>query len=137
VGTRTPSPHGPLANVDELQPQSPTAVSDWQTSYQRQVEFHRWLQSAKGAIAGGATNRWCGDYSQPPAGTSTFYDIFYDEYPIYHDPPSNQWFGFEAWTMERMAELLYVNPDAMVAEVVERWVDWASSGGRSTLRPRA
>jgi hypothetical protein len=40
--------------------------------------------------------------------------------------------------MERMAELLYVNPDdAMVAGVVERWVDWASSGGRSTLRPRA
>jgi len=127
-GYQNPLAAWALANVDELQPQSPTAVSDWETSYERQVEFYRWLQSAEGAIAGGATNSWGGDYSQPPAGTSTFYGMFYDEDPVYHDPPSNRWFGFQAWTMERMAELLHVNPDdAMVAEVVQNWVDWALS----------
>ena len=64
----------------------------------RQLEFYTWLQSAEGAIAGGATNSWDGNYATPPAGTPTFYGMFYDWQPVYHDPPSNQWFGFQAWS---------------------------------------
>ena len=53
-----------------LQPQSPTASADWATSLTRQLEFYTWLQSAEGAIAGGATNSWDGHYASPPAGTA-------------------------------------------------------------------
>ena len=70
----------------------------------RQLEFYRWLQSADGGIAGGATNSLGGRYAAPPAGTPTFYGMFYQENPVYLDPGSNTWFGFQAWSMERVAE---------------------------------
>jgi len=40
------------------------------------------LQSAEGAIGGGATNSWQGRYLTPPAGTSTFYGLSYVEAPV-------------------------------------------------------
>ncbi len=55
-------------------PPSPTGPR----SFERQLEFYTWLQSAEGGIAGGATNSWDGSYAQPPAGTPTFYGMFYD-----------------------------------------------------------
>jgi Glycosyl hydrolase family 48/Cellulose binding domain len=126
-GYQNPLAAWALANVEQLQPRSPTAVSDWEISFDRQMEFYRWLQSAEGAIAGGATNSWGGAYQQPPAGTPTFYGMFYDEDPVYHDPPSNRWFGFQAWTMERVAELLYVTDNADARALMDRWVEWALS----------
>jgi hypothetical protein len=117
------SPAGPAA----LRPQSPTADDDWQTSLTRQVQFMAWLQSAEGAIAGGATNSWDGAYAQPPAGTPTFFGMAYDVDPVYHDPPSNQWFGFQAWGQSRLAELYYVTGNALAKSVLDKWVAWAIS----------
>ncbi len=93
-----------LSSYADLRPKSSTGAADWGTSLTRQLEFYRWLQSNEGAIAGGATNSWAGRYATPPAGTPTFYGMYYDQQPVYHDPPSNQWFGFQAWSMERVAE---------------------------------
>ncbi|MQA85682.1 MAG: endoglucanase [Streptosporangiales bacterium] len=126
-GYQNPLAAWALANVDALQPDSPSAVQDWTTSLDRQLEFYEWLQSAEGAIAGGATNSWGGDYGQPPAGTSTFYGMFYDEDPVYHDPPSNRWFGFQAWSMQRVAEYYDVTGDERAGALLDRWVDWAMS----------
>ena len=102
---RLPEPAGGvrLAQLPDFRPRSPNAARDWATSLDRQLEFYRWLQSADGGIAGGATNSWDGRYEQPPAGTPTFYGMAYDEQPVFHDPPSNEWFGFQAWSMERVA----------------------------------
>ncbi|WP_101784768.1 glycoside hydrolase family 48 protein [Nonomuraea indica] len=115
------SPAGPSA----LRPQSPTAASDWQTSLQRQLDSYLWLQSAEGGIAGGATNSWNGDYEQPPAGTPTFHGWAYDHQPVYHDPPSNRWFGFQVWSLERVAEYYHVTGDAKAKAVLDKWVPWA------------
>ncbi|MGW3861512.1 glycoside hydrolase family 48 protein, partial [Streptomyces sp. NPDC005047] len=84
-------------------------------------------------IAGGATNSWAGRYATPPAGTPTFYGMYYDEKPVYHDPPSNQWFGFQAWSMERVAEYYQQSGDAAAKEVLDKWVDWALS--ETTVNP--
>ncbi|MBX6357337.1 MAG: cellulose binding domain-containing protein [Micromonosporaceae bacterium] len=111
--------------VSALTPRSPSAASDWQTSLNRQLQFYQWLQSAEGAIAGGATNSWGGAYKQPPAGTPTFYGLAYDWQPVYHDPPSNQWFGFQAWSMERVAEYYYVTGNATAKSILDKWVAWA------------
>ncbi|MFC1414036.1 glycoside hydrolase family 48 protein [Streptacidiphilus sp. N1-12] len=116
-----------LSSVSALTPLSPTAKSDWSASLNRQLEFYQWLQSAEGAIAGGCTNSWEGDYGTPPAGTSTFYGMAYDWEPVFHDPPSNNWFGFQAWSMERVAEYYYVTGDAKAKAVLDKWVVWASS----------
>lgn len=89
------------------------------------MEFYQWLQSADGAIAGGATNSWTGAYSTPPAGQSTFYGMFYDEKPVYHDPASNTWFGFQVWSMERVAEYYYLTNNARAKAVMDKWVTWA------------
>ncbi|WP_062204213.1 glycoside hydrolase family 48 protein [Streptomyces sp. NBRC 109706] len=113
-----------LSNDSALIPDSPTAGDDWGTSLDRMVEFYRWLQSDEGGIAGGANNSWDGAYAQPPAGTSTFYGMWYDEDPVYHDPPSNEWFGMQAWSMQRLAEYYYESGDALAGEVLDKWVAW-------------
>ena len=64
-----------LAKEKAFKPASPNAARDWTTSLGRQLEFYRWLQSAEGGMAGGATNSWRGRYAAPPAGTTTFYKM--------------------------------------------------------------
>ncbi len=108
-----------------LRPDSATGAADWATSLNRQLEFLQWLQSTEGALAGGATNSWEGQYGTPPAGTSTFYGMFYDEKPVWHDPPSNQWFGFQTWGMERVAQYYQATGDARAKRILDRWVPWA------------
>ncbi|MEU1262442.1 glycoside hydrolase family 48 protein [Streptomyces cellulosae] len=122
-----------LANYAPLKPKSATGAQDWAESYQRQLEFYRWLQSDEGAIAGGATNSWAGRYTTPPSGTPTFYGMYYDEKPVYHDPPSNQWFGFQAWSLERVAEVYRQTGNAQAKAVLDKWVDWALS--ETTVNP--
>ncbi|MFF4826223.1 glycoside hydrolase family 48 protein [Streptomyces sp. NPDC001312] len=122
-----------LSSNADLKPKSATGAADWSKSLQRQLEFYRWLQSSEGAIAGGATNSWQGRYATPPAGTPTFYGMYYDWQPVYHDPPSNQWFGFQAWSMERVAEYYQQTGDAAAKTVLDKWVKWALS--KTTVNP--
>ncbi|MET8764921.1 glycoside hydrolase family 48 protein [Lentzea sp. NPDC004782] len=114
-----------LANVPSLKPKSATGQQDWAKSTDRQLELLQWLQSADGAIAGGVTNSWNGSYSTPPAGTPTFYGMFYDPHPVWHDPPSNRWFGFQVWQMERTAALYQKTGDPRAKKILDKWVPWA------------
>src|SRR5699024_2555741 len=109
----------------DMAPESPTGAEDWATSLDRQLEFLQWLQSSDGGIAGGATNSWEGAYNEPPADVSTFYGMFYDEKPVWHDPPSNQWFGFQVWDIERVAEYYRLTDDERAGEILDKWVPWA------------
>ncbi|MFF9238662.1 glycoside hydrolase family 48 protein [Streptomyces sp. NPDC014801] len=122
-----------LSSYADLKPKSATGATDWAKSLDRQLEFYRWLQSSEGGIAGGATNSWAGRYATPPAGTATFYGMYYDPAPVYHDPPSNQWFGFQAWSMERVAEYYQQTGSAAAKTVLDKWVKWALS--KTTLNP--
>ncbi|MDF3144578.1 glycoside hydrolase family 48 protein, partial [Streptomyces sp. T21Q-yed] len=122
-----------LSNHADLKPKSSTGAADWSKSLQRQMEFYQWLQSDEGAIAGGSTNSWAGRYATPPAGKSTFYGMYYDQQPVYHDPPSNQWFGFQAWSMERVAEYYQQTGNAQAKAVLDKWVKWALS--KTTINP--
>ncbi|MFG3008977.1 glycoside hydrolase family 48 protein [Streptomyces cinerochromogenes] len=122
-----------LSSNADLKPKSATGATDWSKSLQRQLEFYQWLQSSEGAIAGGATNSWQGRYAGPPAGASTFYGMYYDWQPVYHDPPSNQWFGFQAWSMERVAEYYQQTGNAQAKAVLDKWVKWALS--KTTINP--
>jgi hypothetical protein len=114
-----------LSNVSGMTPKSATGKADWQTSLNRQLEFYQWLQSSEGAIAGGATNSWGGAYGAPPAGTPTFYGLSYVVAPVYEDPPSNQWFGMQTWSLERLAEYYYTTGDAKAKSILDKWVTWA------------
>ncbi|GLX03786.1 hypothetical protein Misp03_07130 [Microbispora sp. NBRC 16548] len=127
-GYQNPMAAWALSNVNALKPKGATAVSDWSTSLTRQIQFYKWLQSAEGAIAGGATNSWEGHYAAPPSGLPKFFGMAYDWQPVYHDPPSNQWFGFQAWSMERVAEYYYATGNADAKSVLDKWVTWALSG---------
>jgi hypothetical protein len=126
-GYQNPLAAWAMSNVSELTPKGSTAKTDWATSVKRQIEFATWLQSDEGAIAGGATNSWDGAYATPPSGSPTFYGMAYDEDPVYHDPPSNQWFGMQAWGTERIAEYYYVTGDAKAKAILDKWVAWAIS----------
>lgn len=115
-----------LANDPDLKPKSSNGAKDWDTSFKRQVELYAWLQSAEGAIAGGATNSVGGQYKSY-GNASTFYDMAYDYGPVYKDPPSNNWFGMQAWSMQRMCEVYYVTGDKLAKEICDKWVAWAES----------
>jgi uncharacterized membrane protein len=106
------------------------SVVDWRTSLDRQREFYRWLQSSSGGIAGGATNSWGGRYLAPPAGTATFYGMFYQENPVYLDPGSNTWFGFQVWSMERVAEYYHETNDPEAKVILDKWIPWAMANTR-------
>lgn len=117
-----------------LIPKSATAKADWNASLKRQLEFYTWLQSHEGAIGGGATNSLDGSYKAYPAGVSTFYDMAYQEAPVYRDPDSNTWFGFQAWSLERVAEMYYILAESgdlssenfqMAKKVITKWIDWS------------
>jgi hypothetical protein len=113
-----------LSQEPAFKPKSPNASKDWAQSLTRQLEFYRWLQSADGAIAGGATNSWNGRYEAPPAGTPKFYKMAYQESPVYSDPGSNTWLGWQAWSMQRVAEYFYLTKDLKAAAVLAPWVAW-------------
>ncbi|MEU8345516.1 glycoside hydrolase family 48 protein [Spirillospora sp. NPDC048832] len=116
-----------LVNDAALAPKGATAKADWEKSLTRQLQLYKWLQSAEGGIAGGVTNSWDGSYSTPPTGLTEFFGMPYDWQPVYHDPPSNQWFGFQAWSMERVAEYYQVTGDANAEAILDKWVSWALS----------
>jgi chitodextrinase len=126
-GYQNPVAAWALSSQTALTPKGSTAKSDWATSLTRQIEFLQWLQSPDGGIAGGATNSWDGQYGTPPAGTPTFYGMFYDWEPVYHDPPSNNWFGMQVWGMERWAEYYYLTKDAKIKPILDKWVAWVSA----------
>ncbi len=131
-GYQNPMAAYALSSVPEMRPRSPSAGGDWARSLVRQLEFYRWLQSSEGAIAGGATNSWGGVYAAPPPGTVTFYGMPFDPAPVYHDPPSNEWFGFQVWSLERLAEYYYVSADERAATILSRWVAWALKNTKLT-----
>ena len=99
------------------------AIKDYTESLKRQLEFYLWLQSANGPIAGGATSSWHGRYLKyeylagvddeyiQKYGTNIptqFYNMAYQEHPVYADPGSNHWIGNQVWAIQRLAELRYV-----------------------------
>ncbi|QBI56512.1 glycoside hydrolase family 48 protein [Streptomonospora litoralis] len=126
-GYQNPMAAYALSESEALQPDSPTAAEDWSTSMDRQLEFMQWLQSSEGGLAGGATNSWAGSYEQPPSDVqqSQFYGMYYDWQPVWHDPPSNNWFGFQVWGMERVAQLYYETGNERAGQILEKWVPWA------------
>ncbi|WP_455715966.1 glycoside hydrolase family 48 protein [Anaerosporobacter sp.] len=126
-GYQNPMAAWVLSNDTEFIPKSQTAQSDWSKSLDRQLEFYQWLQSSEGAIAGGATNSYNGSYDKYPAGISTFYDMAYEEAPVYADPGSNEWFGMQCWSMQRMAELYYQTGDTRAKAILDKWANWGVS----------
>jgi ferric-dicitrate binding protein FerR (iron transport regulator) len=124
-GYQNPVAAWALANDPLLRPPSPNAAADWSASLARQIEFYRWLQSAEGAIAGGATSSVNGRYEPIPAGSSTFHGLAYVDHPVFLDPPSNEWFGWQAWSMGRLAQYARLANDAAAREIVDRWAAWA------------
>lgn len=115
-----------LANYQNLRPQGATAVQDWSTSLQRQLELYEFLQTSEGAFGGGVTNSWNGRYGQPDADllNDTFYGMVYDWEPVYHDPPSNRWFGMQSWSMDRLAQYYYATGDSKAQNILSKWISW-------------
>ncbi|HYH02932.1 MAG TPA: glycoside hydrolase family 48 protein, partial [Bacillota bacterium] len=72
-------------------------------------------------------NSWKGRYEAIPSGHSTFYGMAYDWQPVWNDPPSNNWMGYQTWPMQRLAEYYYVTGDQKAKAVLDKWVKWAKN----------
>ncbi|KNY25635.1 glycoside hydrolase family 48 protein [Pseudobacteroides cellulosolvens] len=123
-GYQNPMTAYALSTISELKPKASGAVSDWAKSLDRQLEMIQWLQSSEGPIAGGCNNSWNDKYDPYPDGISTFYDMAYDWQPVWHDPPSNRWYGFQVWGLQRTAEYYYETGDERAYQIMKKWVDW-------------
>lgn len=115
-----------LSQVGELTPKSTNGKRDWNTSLGRTLEFYQWLQSAEGAIGGGATNSWNGKYDARPY-VADFYGMTYTSNPVYEDPGSGTWYGWQVWSVERLAEYFYISGDAKAKAILDKWVKWSLS----------
>lgn len=117
-------------------PNAAGAPAQYAVSLSRQLELIRWLQSPEGPIAGGVTSNWKGRYETPTDGrqTAKFYGMYYTYSPSWQNPPSNNWTGYQAWGVERVAAL-YVDvagkTDAEAQSlafrcgvILDRWVKW-------------
>ncbi|XP_030746517.1 uncharacterized protein LOC115875237 [Sitophilus oryzae] len=115
-----------LSTDSNLTPKGSTAVEDWKTSLDRQLELYEYLQTSEGAFAGGVTNSWKGRYDTPDSDllVDTFHGMFYDWEPVYHDPPSNRWYGMQPWSADRLAQYYYVTGDTKAQAILEKWVNW-------------
>lgn len=113
-----------LSSENSLLSKTSSGVSAWRGSLKKQKEFYQWLQSKEGAFAGGATNSLGGSYEAAEPGRSTFYGLFYEENPVYNDPGSNTWFGWQAWSVQRLAEYQLYAKDPAVETSLDLWVDW-------------
>jgi hypothetical protein len=98
----------------------------------RQLELFRWLQTPEGCIAGGATNSWTGSYGEPDSDVTTFYGMWYDWQPVYHDPPSNNWTGMQGWGMERVCSMYYLSGNKNAGLVCKNWAQWVKDTTRVT-----
>ncbi|MDE5947123.1 MAG: cellulose 1,4-beta-cellobiosidase [Oscillospiraceae bacterium] len=128
---------------------SSNAKKDYEESFKRQMELYLWLQSANGPIAGGCTNSALGRYESydkvmttdnpTSCANSTFYDMVYQEHPVYADPGSNGWIGNQVWAVQRLAELYYdvvkdgdkygqkiggLSTKEALEKILDRWVAW-------------
>jgi hypothetical protein len=90
-----------------MAPSTPGSGDVWLGSLYRQIEMIRWLQSPEGPIAGGVTNSMFDQYINLTDGreTAQFYGMDYVYSPVWHDPVSNNWVGFQGWGQGRTANL--------------------------------
>jgi len=124
-GYQNPMTAYALSTVDELEPKSSNGKSDWAKSLDRQIEMLTFLQSDEGAIAGGVNNAIGDNYEKDTQGLTKFYGMTYDWQPVWHDPPSNRWYGFQAWGLQRLAEYYYESGDERAYNILKKWSDWA------------
>lgn len=90
-----------------MEPSTTGAGDLWLGSLYRQIEMIRWLQSPEGPIAGGVTNSMFDQYINLTDGrqNAQFYGMDYVYSPVWHDPVSNNWVGFQGWGQGRTANL--------------------------------
>ena len=101
-------------------------VDDWDKSLKRQLELIEFCQGINGAIGGGVINDW-----ERPNGP--FYGMQYCQHPVYLDPPSNTWAGWQYWLMERMFQYYYASGDKKAYNICKDWLEkWAIPNAKLT-----
>lgn len=117
-------------------PQTTGAGQMYETSLSRQLELIRWLQSPEGPMAGGVSSNYQGVYATPTDGrqTAKFYGLYYIYSPSWHNPPSNNWVGYQSWSVERIARLYRMVAGSSTAfdtdiatkcgVILDHWMNW-------------
>jgi hypothetical protein len=92
-------------------------VKDWTKSTKRQLDLIAWVQSKEGAIGGGVFNDYHRKYGP-------FHGMQYKDSPVFNDPPSNLWPGWQFFLMERVAQYYYFTGDEQAWKILSKWVAW-------------
>lgn len=109
IGYQNPFVAWALSTSPNLRSPSPAGAREWAESLDRQLDFYAWVQSEEGALGGGA---------------AIDKGLTYVEHPVFLDPPSNEWFGWQAWAMERLASYAAATGDPRAKPVIAKWLAW-------------
>lgn len=126
-----------LSTIPEFQSKTVNGKEQWNIVKENTIDFWDWLQTEEGAIAGGATNSFNGDY-RDPAGygvTGYFNGLPYVSSPQHINPPSNELFIYQTISMERNAEYCYLSDDLKSCKILKKWVNWILSLSEEILLP--
>eukprot|EP01084_Bolivina_argentea_P236253 397293_1 len=123
------------SQVSAFESKTSTGKTHWDKIRQTTLDLWEWCQSATGPIAGGITNSVGGRYLNPNTRgiTGFFKEMSYQWEPVYHDPPSNNWFGMNAWSQERNAEYYFLTGDPQSKKILDKWWAWIKSINSSIL----
>ena len=119
-----------LSTIPAFESKTTGGKGQWAGVRYKTIDFWEWLQSEEGAIAGGATNSYDGVYGNPAEGGITGYfsdGMAYQWEPHMHDPPSNNWFGWQSFSQERNAEYCFLSGDGRACGILKKWVSWIIS----------
>ncbi|MEN3013431.1 MAG: glycoside hydrolase family 48 protein [Endomicrobiia bacterium] len=121
-------------------------VPDWEKSLRTQLALAKWLQVPKGNLGEGAFGGGvCNDYPDddveytasdaptfnPPTYTDGQMPLRYTHHPVYWDPGSNTWCGWQYWFSERLAQFYFILPSTSpylsdTYSILKNWMDlWA------------
>ena len=103
---------------------SQAGIDDWDISLARQLELAESVQSASGAFGGGVANHIAGETPFPTNTPGPFHGMEYEVNPVYLDPGSNNWSGYQFWFTERLVSYYLETGDQSVEPVLQNWFNW-------------
>ena len=93
--------------------------------------FYSGCSPPRAASPAASTNSWGGNYGdagKPAGDADVLRHVLRPGSRSTTTRRRNQWFGFQAWSMERVAEYYYVTGNAEAPRsILDKWVTWAES----------
>lgn len=99
-------------------------IKDWDKSLDRQLEMAEFCQLNNGIFAGGVANHVSGETAFPTTKPGPFHGMDFDVNPVYLDPGSSTWSGWQFWFVERLVQYYLSSGEERAYKLINKWMGW-------------